>query len=108
MPKVSAADDGYSSQRPHRSELATKPVRGLRGSSVDDRATRVLTARGWLHIVALIDANRQLVDGRNLYAELVPSSLSMAPRSSPSTVRRHVHSDRGAQVASAAYRARVS
>ena len=75
-------------------------------------ATCVLTAQGWLYVVALIDLyTRRIVGwsmGSSLDTNLVLAALRMAGarRRPPSGLI--VHSDRGAQFASAAYRAELA
>jgi putative transposase len=82
-------------------------VRGRDQAWVTD-ATCVLTAEGWLYVVALLDVfTRRIVGwamGATLDAPLAVKALAMAiaqRRPKPELV---VHSDRGAQFASAAYR----
>lgn len=75
-------------------------------------ATCVLTAQGWLYVVALIDLHtRRIVGwsmGATLDTNLVLAALRMAvARRSPSS-GLIVHSDRGTQFASAAYRAELA
>ena len=71
-------------------------------------ATAVLTAQGWLYLVAVLDLFTRRVVGwamnQILDAALVISALRMALGQRPPTRNRILHSDRGAQFASAAYR----
>jgi putative transposase len=71
-------------------------------------ATAVLTAQGWLYLVAVLDLFTRRVVGwamsQILDAALVISALSMALGQRPPTRNRILHSDRGAQFASTAYR----
>jgi putative transposase len=71
-------------------------------------ATCVLTGQGWLYVVALLDVYTRRIVGwamhENLDAQLAIQALQMAiaqRRPSPALI---VHSDRGTQFASAAYR----
>jgi putative transposase len=71
-------------------------------------ATCVLTGQGWLYVVALLDVYTRRIVGwamhESLDAQLAIQALQMAiaqRRPSPSLI---VHSDRGTQFASAAYR----
>lgn len=71
-------------------------------------ATCVLTGQGWLYVVALLDVHTRRIVGwamhQNLDADLAIRALKMAinqRRPKPSLI---VHSDRGTQFASAAYR----
>lgn len=73
-----------------------------------DRCHRVLTGQGWLYVVAVLDVYTRRVLGwamhEHLEAKVMMAALQMA------ISRRHpptgliVHSDQGAQFASAAYR----
>jgi len=71
-------------------------------------ATAVLTAQGWLYLVAVLDLFTRRVVGwamsQILDAALVISALRMALGQRPPTRNLILHSDRGAQFASAAYR----
>jgi putative transposase len=75
-------------------------------------ATCVLTGQGWLYVVALLDIYTRRIVGwamhENLDAQLAVKALQMAiaqRRPKPSLI---VHSDRGSQFASAAYRETLS
>jgi putative transposase len=71
-------------------------------------ATCVLTAQGWLYLVAVLDLFTRRVIGwamsQILDAPLVISALHMALNQRRPCLKLIVHSDRGAQFASAAYR----
>jgi transposase InsO family protein len=71
-------------------------------------ATCVLTGQGWLYVVALLDVfTRRVVGwsmGRVLDAPLTIAALRMAIAQRQPTAGLIVHSDRGAQFASSAYR----
>ena len=71
-------------------------------------ATCVLTAQGWLYLVALLDVFSRRVIGwamsQLLDASLVITALRMALNQRRHSQNLIVHSDRGAQFASAAYR----
>src|SRR5438552_17329940 len=71
-------------------------------------ATCVLTARGWLYLVAVLDVFSRRVIGwamsQLLDASLVITALRMALNQHRHSQNLIVHSDRGAQFASAAYR----
>lgn len=71
-------------------------------------ATCVLTAQGWLYLVAVLDVFSRRVIGwamsKLLDASLVISALRMALNQRRHSQNLIVHSDRGAQFASAAYR----
>ncbi|OAM87282.1 IS3 family transposase [Termitidicoccus mucosus] len=71
-------------------------------------ATCVLTAQGWLYVVALLDLYTRCIVGwamdQTLAASLAVNALKMAVaqrRPAPALI---VHSDRGSQFASAAFR----
>ena len=75
-------------------------------------ATCVLTGQGWLYVVALLDVYTRRIVGwamdESLDAQLAVKALRMAiaqRRPPPALI---VHSDRGAQFASAAYRAALA
>lgn len=74
-------------------------------------ATCVLTTQGWLYVVALIDLyTRRIVGwsmGATLDTNLVLAALRMAVARRRPPAGLIVHSDRGAQFASAAYRAEL-
>jgi len=71
-------------------------------------ATCVLTGQGWLYLVALLDLHsRRIVGwsmGEHLDAPLVMAALQMAIAQRQPTTALIVHSDRGTQFASGAYR----
>src|SRR5205814_8526905 len=71
-------------------------------------ATGVLTAQGWLYLVAVLDLFSRRVVGWAmspiLDAPLVVAALRMAPGQRRPAGTLIVHSDRGAQFVSAAYR----
>ena len=71
-------------------------------------ATCVLTAQGWLYLVAVLDVFSRRVIGwamsQLLDASLVITALRMALNQRRHSQNLIVHSDRGAQFASAAYR----
>jgi putative transposase len=71
-------------------------------------ATCVLTAQGWLYLVAVLDVFTRRVIGwamhQSLDAKLVMAALRMALAQRRLSQSLIIHSDRGAQFASAAYR----
>ena len=71
-------------------------------------ATGVLTGQGWLYLVAVLDVYTRRVVGwamsSSLDAPLVMAALGMALRQRQPTGRLILHSDRGSQFASTAYR----
>ncbi len=71
-------------------------------------ATGVLTGQGWLYLVAVLDVFSRRVVGWAmspiLDAPLASAALCMALRQRRPAARLIVHSDRGTQFASAAYR----
>jgi transposase InsO family protein len=71
-------------------------------------ATGILTGEGWLHLVAVLDLCTRRVLGWSmspiLDAPLTIAALRMALRQRPPRRALIVHSDRGRQFASAAYR----
>lgn len=100
----------------HEDPIAPNRLQDLSVARADQAwatdATCVLTAQGWLYVVALIDLyTRRIVGwsmGATLDTNLVLAALRMAVtrrRPSPGLI---VHSDRGAQFASAAYRAELA
>lgn len=100
----------------HADPIAPNRLQNLRVIRADQAwatdATCVLTAQGWLYVVALLDLyTRRIVGwsmGATLDAELALSALRMAlarRRPPPGLI---VHSDRGAQFASTAYRAALA
>lgn len=72
-------------------------------------ATCVLTAQGWLYLVAVLDVYTRRVLGWSMHAHLdatqMIAALQMALRRRRPKPGLIVHSDRGAQYASSAYRA---
>jgi transposase InsO family protein len=72
-------------------------------------ATGVLTGQGWLYVVAVLDVHSRRVVGWGmsplLDAPLAVSALRMALAQRQPAPRLILHSDRGSQFASAAYRA---
>ena len=72
-------------------------------------ATFVLTAQGWLYLVAVLDVYTRRVLGWSMHAHLdatqMITALQMAIRRRRPRPGLIVHSDRGAQYASSAYRA---
>jgi putative transposase len=96
----------------HNSPIAPNRIRGLKAQRPDQLwvtdATCVLTGEGWLYVVAVLDAyTRRVVGwamGAILDAPMTIAALEMAVsrrRPEPGLI---VHSDRGAQFASGAYR----
>jgi putative transposase len=71
-------------------------------------ATSVLTAQGWLYLVAVLDVFTRRVVGWAMHqildAPLVIAALRMALKQRQPTARLIIHSDRGRQFASATYR----
>jgi putative transposase len=71
-------------------------------------ATCVLTGQGWLYVVAVLDAHTRRVVGWSMHesldARLVIAALRMALRLRQPVRPLIVHSDRGSQFASGAYR----
>ena len=72
-------------------------------------ATALLTAEGWLYVVAVLDLHSRRIVGwamaAYLDAELAISALKMAISERRPTAALIVHSDRGSQVACHAYKA---
>jgi putative transposase len=71
-------------------------------------ATCVLTGQGWLYLVAVLDVFTRRVVGWAMHqildAQLVIAALRMALKRRQPTAQLIIHSDRGRQFASAAYR----
>src|SRR5947208_2336191 len=71
-------------------------------------ATCVLTGQGWLYLVAVLDVFTRRVIGWAMHqildAQLVIAALRMALQRRQPTAQLIIHSDRGRQFASAAYR----
>jgi putative transposase len=71
-------------------------------------ATCVLTGQGWLYLVAVLDVFSRRVIGWAMHqildAQLVIAALPMALQRRQPTTQLIIHSDRGRQFASAAYR----
>ncbi len=71
-------------------------------------ATSILTGQGWLYLVAVLDVFTRRVVGwamsRILDAPLVMAALRMALKRRQPAAKLLIHSDRGSQFASAAYR----
>jgi putative transposase len=71
-------------------------------------ATCVLTGQGWLYVVALLDVYTRRIVGwamhENLDAQLAVKALQMAIAQRQPAASLIVHSDRGSQFASAAFR----
>lgn len=71
-------------------------------------ATCVLTGQGWLYLVAVLDVFTRRVIGWAMHqildAQLVIAALRMALKQRQPTAQLLLHSDRGRQFASAAYR----
>ena len=96
----------------HGGPIAPNCLRGLAVQRLDQvwatDATCVLTAQGWLYLVAVLDLFSRRVVGwamsQLLDAPLVMAALRMALRQRRPTKSLIVHSDRGSQFASAAYR----
>ncbi len=96
----------------HGGPIAPHRVQGLRVNRPNEvwvtDATGVLTGQGWLYLVAVLDVCSRRVVGWAmspiLDAPLVIAALRMALRHRRPTGTLIVHSDRGSQFASAAYR----
>jgi putative transposase len=96
----------------HGGPIAPHRLRGLAVQRLDQvwatDATCVLTAQGWLYLVAVLDLFSRRVVGwamsQLLDASLVIAALRMALSQRRPTKSLIVHSDRGSQFASAAYR----
>jgi transposase InsO family protein len=96
----------------HGGLIAPNQLRGLAIRRLDQvwatDATCVLTAQGWLYLVAVLDLYSRRVVGwamsQLLDSALVISALHMALRQRRPTQSLIIHSDRGKQFACAAYR----
>jgi putative transposase len=96
----------------HGGPIAPNRVRDLAVKRPDQvwvsDATGVLTGQGWLYLVAVLDLFSRRVVGwamsASLDAPLVMTALRMALSQRQPTSSLIVHSDRGSQYASAAYR----
>ncbi len=96
----------------HGGPIAPNRLRGLvikRPNQVwTTDATCILTAQGWLYLVAVLDVFTRRVVGwamhQSLDAPLVMTALRMAVNQRCPNQSLIIHSDRGAQFASAAYR----
>lgn len=96
----------------HDDPIAPNRLRDLNVARADQvwatDATCILTAQGWLYVVALLDVfTRRVVGwsmGATLDTDLVLAALRMAVTRRRPASGLIVHSDRGAQFASAAYR----
>ena len=111
--QVSRRDDRQSARWTDRAQPTAQLSSCRRPNQVwATDATCVLTAQGWLYLVAVLDifsrrvigwAMSQLLDHR-----LVSAALRMAINQRHYSQNLIVHSDRGAQFASAAYRQLLS
>ena len=96
----------------HGGRIAPSRLRQLRVRRPDQvwatDATCILTGQGWLYLVAVIDLFTRGVIGWSMHtlldASLVIAALRMALAQRRLTKPLIIHSDRGAQFASAAYR----
>ena len=96
----------------HGGPIAPNRMRGLSVQRPDQvwttDATCVLTGQGWLYLVAILDVFTRRVIGwamhQMLDAQLVITALRMALKQRQPTAKLILHSDRGRQFASAAYR----
>lgn len=96
----------------HGGPIAPNRIKGLAVKRPDQvwvtDATCVLTAQGWLYLVAVLDVHTRRVLGwamsQTLDAALTVTALRMALTLRRPTSPLIVHSDRGSQFASAAYR----
>jgi transposase InsO family protein len=96
----------------HGGPIAPNRLRHLRVRRPDQvwatDATCILTSQGWLYLVAVIDLFTRRVIGWSMHtlldASLVIAALRMALAQRRLTKPLIIHSDRGAQFASAAYR----
>ncbi len=96
----------------HRGPIAPNRVRDLTAQRADQvwvsDATGILTGQGWLYLVAVLDLFSRRVVGwsmsPSLDAPLVSSALRMALKQRRPSKPLLLHSDRGSQFASAAYR----
>jgi transposase InsO family protein len=96
----------------HADPIAPNRLRGLTAQRRDQvwvtDATCVLTGQGWLYVVALLDVHTRRIVGwamqNELDAALAVRALQMAIAQRRPAAGVIVHSDRGTQFASAAYR----
>jgi putative transposase len=96
----------------HGGPIAPNRLRGLAVQRLDQiwatDATCVLTAQGWLYLVAVLDLFSRRIVGWAMHqildARLVIAALRMALAQRRPAKSLIIHSDRGAQFASAAYR----
>lgn len=96
----------------HGGPIAPNRLQGLKAKRPDQvwvtDATCVLTGQGWLYVVAVLDVFTRRVLGwsmnRHLDAQVMIDALQMALRRRRPKPGLIVHSDRGVQYASAAYR----
>src|SRR5881396_3880626 len=96
----------------HGGPIAPNRLRGLavkRPNQVwTTDATCVLTGQGWLYLVAVLDVFSRRVIGWAMHqildAQLVIAALRMALKQRQPDAQLIIHSDRGRQFASAAYR----
>src|SRR5436305_5187349 len=96
----------------HGGPIAPNRLRGLTVQRLDQiwatDATCVLTAQGWLYLVAVLDLFSRRIVGWAMHqirdARLVIAALRMALAQRRPVKPLIIHSDRGAQFASAAYR----
>jgi len=96
----------------HGGPIAPNRMRGLSVQRPDQvwttDATCVLTGQGWLYLVAVLDVFTRRVIGwamhQMLDAQLVITALRMALKQRQPTAQLILHSDRGRQFTSAAYR----
>ncbi len=103
---------GATTDSRHGDPIAPNRLQGLAARRPDQvwvtDATCVLTGQGWLHVVAILDLHTRRVIGwamhESLDARLCLAALQMALTQRRPAAGLIVHSDRGAQFASAAYR----
>ena len=96
----------------HGGPIAPNRLQGLAVQRLDQvwatDATCVLTAQGWLYLVAVLDLFSRRIIGWAMHqildAALVIAALRMAVHQRRPAQSLIIHSDRGAQFASAAYR----
>lgn len=99
----------------HDDPIAPNRLRDLNVVRADQAwatdATCILTAQGWLYVVAMLDVFTRRVVGWSMGAaldtDLVLAALRMAVARRRPASGLIVHSDRGAQFASAAYRTEI-
>lgn len=103
---------GATTDSRHSDPIAPNRLQGLVARRPDQvwvtDATCVLTGQGWLYVVAILDIHTRRVIGwamhESLDARLCLAALRMALTQRRPAAGLIVHSDRGAQFASAAYR----